>query len=861
LSLGHTGTYRAAVSRPGPSTTFAILGSLEVVRDGTRIQPESIKLRTLLVDLLLHHGQTRSADRLIDDLWGDAPPATAVGVLQNYISQLRKLLGTDVIRRDGTGYRLEIAPDQLDRDRFVELVDAAATAHAAGDHAEAIARVREALALWRGDALADVAGADFAQPEIARLRETRAAATDLLFDAELALGRYRETVPALEAALATEPLRERLWWLLMTALYRSGRQADALRAYQRARQTLVTELGIEPGPELRELEQAVLEQRTELAPKASRPRRRPAQGRPKLTGRASELETIKAFIEAPVGMLLLTGEPGIGKTRLLEEAQLRFAGSHVVGRAFEAERGRPYGPWVDALRSAGLPELPAQLRDALAPLLPELSDVRAGLENTTRLYDAVGGLLRHLAHAGGVLVVLDDVQWLDERSASLLHFAVRQLDGTVAFLASARPLELAENQPCARALEALRRAELTRDLLVSPLAESSIDELARRETPGGDVAAVAGASNGNPLLALEMARAIARGDDPLSSRVDALIADRLAGLSPAATGLVPWMAAFGRSATPAMLAAAAGRSTDDLVEPLTELERFGVFVAGNDGAYDFAHDLVRDAAYRRLPTARRTMLHDRIGKTLLATPDPDDILAADAARHANAADDGATCAAASVRAAQRCLRLLAYPEAAAHVATGRQHARRLQSRQRVALDLQLVDVLLHPGLRLRDPGALSAELADLCALAQQLGMTDELSTALTLLARVHHWGWGDIARASALMERTVQLMQRAVTVIDGSDAPMAEPLLQGARCLAYLEIDSAMCTAPPKRREPMRCWRASPPPAGTSLQPPRISRLPRRTPTSGRRTSGRCVSRPGPYCPQSKRRRHGSDHG
>ena len=165
-----------------------------------------------------------------------------------------------------------------------------------------------------------------------------------------------------------------------------------------------------------------------------------------------------------------------------------------------------------------------------------------------------------------------------------------------------------------------------------------------------------------------------------------------------------------------------------------------------------------------VPKYRFRMLHGRIGRALAAEPDPDDMLAADAARHADAADDSVTCAAASIRAARRCLRLLAYDEAAAHVEVGRAHARRLESRQRIAHEVRLIDVLVHPALRLRDPGLLGVELAELCALAQQLGMADELSTGLMLLARLHHWGWGDIPRAEVLLRRALDVIDRKSVV-------------------------------------------------------------------------------------------------
>ncbi len=157
--------------------------------------------------------------------------------------------------------------------------------------------------------------------------------------------------------------------------------------------------------------------------------------------------------------------------------QARHGGLTIASRAYEAERGRPYGPWVDALRSAPLPEIPPGLRDGLTPLLPELSDERPGLEDTTRLYDAVAALLRHLARRAPLLLTIDDVHWLDERSVALLHYAVRNLRGRVPFLLSSRPPELTDNPACRRMLEALRRAGAVDDLALGPLPDADIYEL------------------------------------------------------------------------------------------------------------------------------------------------------------------------------------------------------------------------------------------------------------------------------------------------------------------------------------------------------------------------------------------------
>ncbi len=510
-----------------------------------------------------------------------------------------------------------------------------------------------------------------------------------------------------------------------------------------------------------------------------------------LVGRVEERAALVSFLDAARtegqgGFFLLIGEPGIGKTRLLEEARGHIedgGGVAAFGRGFEAELGRPYGAWVDALRSVILPALPDAVRSDLTPLLPELGGDRVDLDDPGRLYDAVVALVSHLAATAPTAVLLDDLQWLDQASAALLHFAVRHLaDAGVAFVGTARSAELEDNVACRRIIHALRRDDLLVDLPVGPLQASTIADLTRPIAPDADAARIAEASNGNPLLALEMARALARGGEPLTSRLDALIGDRLGRLGEEAAQLVPWVAAFGRSIDPAVLAQAIERDIAGLFDPLGELERHGVLRPGTDGAYGFAHDLVRSAAYQRISTPRRTVLHARIGRVLNQLPDPDYSFAADTARHADAGHDSATCAAACIRAARHCLRLVAYDDAEELIDLGRSHARRLPPGQRVTLESQLIHALLHPGLRLRQSGDLVRDATELCAEAQRLGDTASLSLALHVLARIYHWGWSDLPKAAALMQRAMKLLEAA-------EQPNLEPLLEGARCLAYLEVD------------------------------------------------------------------------
>src|SRR5262245_27329269 len=235
---------------------FRLLGPLEVIERDGPLALGGAKQRSLLAVLLLHANELVSADRLIDELWGQSPPATAAKSVQVYVSRLRKELGDGRLATRAPGYLLRVDPAEHDLAQFRQL-----TAEAAGAEAdEAAEKLRQALALWRGPALADLAYEPFAQSEITRLEELRWAALEQRVDADLACGRHAELVGELEALVAEHPLRERLRAQLMLALYRSSRQAEALDAYRAARRELSEELGLEPSEELKRLEQAILRQ-------------------------------------------------------------------------------------------------------------------------------------------------------------------------------------------------------------------------------------------------------------------------------------------------------------------------------------------------------------------------------------------------------------------------------------------------------------------------------------------------------------------------------------------------------------------------------------------------------------------------
>jgi DNA-binding SARP family transcriptional activator/WD40 repeat protein len=306
---------------------FRLLGPLEVLDDDSHeLSVGTGRQRALLALLVLRANELVASDRLVDELWGESAPPTARRMVLNQISALRRVVGRDGrLETRGSGYCLRVAEGERDVDRFEALLEQGRSRMQVVDPEGAAAALREALSLWRGPALADLAYEPFAQTEIARLEERRLAAFEEWVDAELALARHADLVPELEAALAQHPLRERLHAQLMLALYRCGRQAEALEAFMRARATLVEEVGVEPGPELRARHAAVLAQDPALELPAAERELPPGLegGSPLLAGRREELAKLQGRLakarEGRGCLVALCGPRGIGKTRLAAE--------------------------------------------------------------------------------------------------------------------------------------------------------------------------------------------------------------------------------------------------------------------------------------------------------------------------------------------------------------------------------------------------------------------------------------------------------------------------------------------------------------------------------------------------------------
>lgn len=336
---------------------FRILGPLEAVNDsGTIAALGGPRHRTLLAALLVHAGRAVSTDRLIEVIWGATPPKSATEMLQVRVSELRKLLSLeqsskeDLLITRPPGYLIHVAPDELDSRRFEQLLASGRQALDGGEPAVAARHLRAAVALWRGPPLPEIADRPYAQSEIARLDDLRLQALEARIDADLATGRELELVGELRTLVAEHPLRERFWHRLMLALYRAGRQSEALQAYQSARDLLAEQLGIDPGPELQDLYTSILRQDSTLSPSPDPGDRRhetPTNLPANLTsfiGRVDELAEVAEQLKA-VRLVTLTGVGGSGKSRLAVE---------IASRVLDAY---PDGVWVVELAPLTDPRL------------------------------------------------------------------------------------------------------------------------------------------------------------------------------------------------------------------------------------------------------------------------------------------------------------------------------------------------------------------------------------------------------------------------------------------------------------------------------------------------------------------------
>jgi DNA-binding SARP family transcriptional activator len=778
---------------------FRILGPLEVVVDGNALDLAGPKQHAVLAMLLIEANRVVSSDRLIVALWEETPPETAHKALQVYVSQLRKLLGKERLQTKAPGYLLRVDPDELDLARFQRLRQEG--------------KLEEALSLWRGPPLGEFAYERFAQAEIERLDELRLACLEERIERDLAVGRHTDLVGELERLVNEHPLRERLRSALMLALYRSGRQAEALEAYQVARRKLVEELGIEPGRALRELEKAILKQDPSLDFVAtSEEADEAAEGAiGAFVGREAELEELLAGLEDALAgrgrLFLLAGEPGIGKSRLAEElirhARARGARA-LVGRCWEAGGAPAYWPWVQALRAyirnveheALRAELGAGAVE-VAQIVPELRETLPGLPEPAsldsegarfRLFDATAEFLRKASERRPLLVFLDDLHAADAASLLLLQFFARALSSRRMLLLGAyRDVDPIPGRSLTAMLGEVAREPVTRRLSLRGLGEREVAEyleLTASEIASPELgAALHDGTEGNPLFVGEIVRLLSVEGLPSESAsavrlaipqsVRDVIARRLTHLSDECNRVLLLASVLGREFALDALARLSGVSVEGLLDTLDEAmaARVVADLPGAPGRLRFAHVLIRDTLYEGLTMARRARLHKEAAEALEALygEEPGPHLA-ELARHSiagTAFDKGLRYA---WRAGDRALTVLAYEEAARLYETALETldlARLSDERARCRLLLSLGEAEARAG------NTTTAKKVFLAAadLARRLGLARELGQAA-----VGYGGRKAFGRAGD-DERLVPLLEEGLTALAAEDVELRARLL------------------------------------------------------------------------------------
>jgi DNA-binding SARP family transcriptional activator len=781
MTFGNTGT---------PELEIRLLGDITLLRGGeAQTLPASKKTRALL-GYLIAKGRPESRARICELLWDG--PDDPRGGLRWSLSKLRALLeGAKGARLKANREQVELELDGVDIDLLaVRKVLVRGIGQATEEE------LVRAVARFRGRFLE---GLDlpncvrFYAWCVAEREEARGLEVKLLTEliARLA-SRPDEALRYARALVALDPLAEASHLRLIRLLADAGRTRDAIAECDRCRRILSSEIGTRPSAELEKLRYS-LAQRASAPPEpalARNPEARslrpeaqtlepstPGSRRFPLMGRVAARSTIDRLVQSAAApgapALLFFGEAGVGKSRLLEELSdvVRASGGRVVsGRAFEAEVVRPYGPFIDALGSAVF-ELPAE------------SPPNGGALDRPLLFE---GARRHIERmAGGTSllgILIDDVQWLDESSAALLHYLVRELEvpGIVIALA-ARPGELEDSPAAYRTLRALEREQRLTRIAVAPLDEAATRALVEAAAPGADAARIYRESRGNPLFALELARALETGDDALPEGVVTLIQERLARLDDDARGVLAWCAALGHAFEPELVLRLSGIPSTTLLGALEVLERHGVLATNDAGGYDFAHDLVRRAAYGSMSEPRRRLVHAQVARALEREADPNGLLAGDLLHHAALAGDHELAARACIAAGLRCIRLFAYGDAQDLARRGLEHAEHLPLAARLELQVDLLALSLQRSLRRDESDAVEAELANVILEASRQDLDTVVVRAFNLRAQLRYG-----------MEDQVGAGDNSLLAVESGysrGADGAVKVLGAARCLAHLERD------------------------------------------------------------------------
>lgn len=622
----------------------------------------------------------------------------------------------------------------------------------------------------------------------------------------------QRALPHGRSMVAADPLDEAAHAMLVRLLAAAGRYPESEQHYAYARDLLRREVALPDGGALDETIRRVrrLQRQAASAPLEARSPApaapagstapspsfielaRPAAPSPTaLIGRDDECQAIAAALAAPqcAPVLLFLGEPGIGKTRLLDHLAERAEAQGLAlirARCFEAEAVRPYGVWLDALRGLPTEGLSGLVLASAAPLMGGPVHGPVGELNREQLFDATAALLDELAARQPLAVVVDDLQWIDDASAALLHFVARRLADAarpVLFVAAARAGEVDDNGGAKGLLQSLARARTLLRLELPALAEADVRRWLGDRLP--DLRAALRDSGGNPLFLIELARAAEGGNARSGRALDALIGDRLRSLDEGSRDLLGWAAALGGEFGAERLANATLLPLTEVLGRISLLERRGLLRASSDGGFDFVHGLVRQAAYRSVSMARRRAQHRQIARALLAASADDPWLHGEVVHHACLAGDALVATRAALAAGEHWLRVFANQDAAQVAERGLALLDELApGAQRARLEIGLLRLRVAAaaapgGRRLPD---LTARIRRAIDAAQSLALHGVTSAGWEILA---YWcqQMGDAAGAQAATlaaERCAQLAD-AVT--------RCQQMANSGRCLLDIEAD------------------------------------------------------------------------
>ena len=802
---------------------FRILGPVEAHGEHGELALGGVKPRAILAVLLLHANESVSADRLALALWGEDAPPGAIKRIQVHVSRLRKALGdSDILSTTAAGYRLRVQPDELDAERFARLLDDGRRALARGQAEQAAAMLGDALRLSRGPPLADLTFEPFAPAEIARLEELRLAAIEARVAADLLLERHGALVGELQQLVSANPAREALIGQLMLALYRCGRQRDALDVYSRTRKFLSDELGLEPGAELEQLQRAILDHDPSLdvvAPDAmgSRfvvPSMLAASSDGTFVGRETDLGALeRVYAEVKGGcsrLMLVFGEPGIGKTRLAAQFAQRASedGAIVLYGRCDEEGLLAQQPFVEALRqyvracptsvlTGQLHLVSGELRrivPELAERIPNLPEPLAGDPEgaRSRLFEAVCSLLYQAAEQAPVVLILDDLHWADQSTLLLLKVLARyRQDACLMVLGTFRETDIDVEHPLSALLSELGRERLLCHGL-APLDAEAVSQLVGIHA--GDAASpelgrlVYEGTEGNAFFVVEVLRHLAEsgaiGFDGAGSvgrlavpdGVKDVIAQRIRRLGPATSRLLSTASVLGGEFELRVLQCLTPLAEDELLDGLESAVGAHVIeeVAGAAGRYTFSHALIRDTLYGALTATRRVLMHRRAGVAIEEVHGDDlEPYLAELARHfADAGSSGDLDKAIEygMRAGEHATLQLAYETAAIHF---RQTAELIDAVDPARLQRQRCDLVIAQGEAERQAGdpAYRKTLLGGARLAQELQDPERLARAALANNR------GIFSSGQGVDRERVSLLHAALDSYDDADSPTRAALL------------------------------------------------------------------------------------